>query len=160
MSDDSTSIFSDIDFEQGSDNPFGLEPGVYEVDISEASLDRSEKGNLGLWLTFSNDQKKSIRKWTTMPEPDQSPADYSRNTSFLRLLFRNLDIPESKWKAVQPEDFIGISCVITVAPQKKNPEYNQVTKIARSKGTPSGEAGESYNYGREATVPDDGGITF
>lgn len=157
---DNASIFSDIDFDQGSDNPFGLDPGTYEVTISEASLERSQNQNLGLWLTFSADNGKSIRKWTTMPEAGQDPATYSRNTSFLRLLFRNLEIPEDQWDKLQPEDFYGIDCVIVVAPQKKNPEYNQVTKIARAKGTAT-QSAAPLDFGKTAdAVPADGGFTF
>lgn len=151
---DGDNIFSDIDWDEGSDNPFGLDPGTYEVTISNAVIERSANGNLGLWLTFSNDGGKSIRKWATLPEKSQDPETRKRNTSFLRLLMKNLELPQERWANLEPADFEGMDCVITVAPQKNNPEYNQVTKITRSKGTPV--AGLNPEF-RHDTIPTDGG---
>jgi hypothetical protein len=160
---DNASIFSDINWDEGSDNPFGLGPGTYETTISEATIERSEKGNLGLWLTFSSEDGKSIRKWITMPESGQSQSDYSRNTSFLRMSLRSLEIPEAKWPILEPNDFIGLDCIITVAPQKKNPEYNQITKLVRagvSLPTGSSNGASSYVKPDHTTVPADGGYSF
>jgi len=161
---DEINIFEEVDFDEGSDNPFGLEPGTHEVTISEVKIERSSNGNLGLWLTFSDDNGKTIRKWTTMPEADQDDITRKRNTSFLRLLFRNLELPEEKWKKLQPDDFIGMDCVIIVKPQKNNPEYNQVSKITRG-GSATGEGGMDDLTGfsmEKAAVgaPDDGGLKF
>lgn len=153
------SLFSDINWDEGSDNPFGLDPGTYETTISEASIERSANGNLGLWLTFSDDNGKTIRKWTTMPEEGQDPKEYSRNTSFLRLLLRNLEIPESRWSSLTPDDFVTLDAVVIVAPQKKNPEYNQITKITRAKGTSSHKPTVDLDF-TKTEVPDDGGYKF
>lgn len=144
------SLFSDVNFDEGSDNPFGLEAGTHEVSISKVEMERSQNGNLGLWLTFTNDDKKSIRKWITMPEKDQEVDVRKRNTSFLRLTLRQLEIPESKWDKLEDTDFLGLECVIVVAPQKDNPDYYQIKKIARSKG--SGTPG--VTYGKEWTPKD------
>lgn len=159
------SIFDDVDFDEGSDNPFGLEPGTYEVTISEASIERSKNANLGLWLTFSDENGKSIRKWTTMPEKDQEDDVRKRNTSFLRLLLRNLDIPEDRWAVLTPDDFIGIDCVVVVTPQSNNPEYNQVKKISRSRGQGTYRTDSSTAYGSSEGAPTEntastGGLGF
>jgi hypothetical protein len=166
------SIFDDVNFDEGTDNPFGLDPGTYEVSISDATIERSAKENLGLWLTFSNDEGKSIRKWTTMPEKDQEDDVRKRNTSFLRLLLRNLEIPEERWGSLTPEDFIGIDCVIVVTPQSNNPEYNQVKKITRSRAKSRYSTDSSTVYGDDSgglaefmkkggdDVPAGGGIGF
>lgn len=141
------SIFDEVNFDEGTDNPFGLDVGTHEVTISEASIERSSKGNLGLWLTFSDENKKSIRKWTTMPEKDQETDVRQRNTSFLRLLLRSLEIPEDRWGELTPEDFIGIDCVITVTQQSNNADYNQVKKISRSRANSSYSTDSSTVYG-------------
>jgi hypothetical protein len=126
-------IFAGIDFDEGSDNPFGIEPGTHEVVISAVSIERSEKGNLGLWITFSDESGKTIRKWTTMPEKSQDDVARKRNTSFLRMLLNQLELPEEKWKKLLPNDMIGMECVIIVKPQTNNPEYTQVSKITRDR---------------------------
>jgi ABC-type Fe3+ transport system substrate-binding protein len=157
------SLFADVDWDQGSDNPFGLDPGTYEVTISDAEVERSEKGNLGLWLTFSAENGKSIRKWITMPEKNQDADTYSRNTSFLRLTLKQLEIPEGSWDDLAPEDFIGLDCVIIVSPQKKNPEYNQISKLSRAKGTPTqgtSSTGDGFGAFTKPEVPSDGGFKF
>lgn len=147
----SESLFSDVNFDEGSDNPFGLEAGTHEVEISKAELARSSSPakNLGLWLTFTNDKGKSIRKWITMPEKDQDDETRERNTSFLRLTLRQLEIPETRWDKLTNEDFIGLECVIVVVPQKDS-EYFQIKKISRKKG--SGAPG--VTYGKEWTPND------
>lgn len=156
------SIFSDINFDRGSDNPFGLEPGTYETVISEAFLERSQSKALGLWVTFSAEDGKSIRKWVTMPEEDQDQKTYDRNVSFLKLFFKNLEIPEEQWAKLNPDDLIGIECVITVTPQKKNPEYNQVNKITRKgKGMSPSTASDNMDIFRQpGNVPSDGGFKY
>lgn len=136
------SLFADVNFDEGSDNPLGIDPGTHEVTISDAKIADSESGNTGLWLTFTNDKRQTIRKWVTMPKEDQDDETRARNTSFLRLLLRNLEIPSTRWNALEPNDFIGLDCVIIVVPQKDNPDFNQVKKISRSKG--SGSPGVSY----------------
>jgi len=143
------SIFDEVNFDEGTDNPFGLDPGTYDVSISEASIERSSKGNLGLWLTFSDSRGKNIRKWTTMPEKDQDDETRQRNTSFLRLLLRSLEIPEERWGELTPEDFIGIDCVVVVTPQSNNSEYNQVKKVARSKANSRYSTDSSTVYGSD-----------
>jgi len=160
---DEINIFDDVDFDEGSDNPFGLDVGTHEVTISDVKVERSSKGNLGLWLTFSDDSGKTIRKWTTMPEKDQDDVERKRNTSFLRLLFRNLEIDEAKWKKLQPDDFIGLDCVIIVKQQTNNPEYNQVSKITRGGNAGAGMDGMDEFVGASsvaADAPDDGGYKF
>jgi hypothetical protein len=133
------SLFSDVDFSEGTDNPFGLTKGTHAVTISDAKVSRSEVGNLGLWLTFTGDGKKSIRKWITLPEKTQDAETRARNTSFLRMILKNLGIPEfdaegkNIWKALESSHFIGIECTIIVVPQP-NSEYFQVKKIM-AKGT-------------------------
>jgi hypothetical protein len=144
------SIFDDVNFDEGTDNPFGLDVGTHDVSISEASIERSSKGNLGLWLTFSDSNKKSIRKWTTMPEPDQEEDVRVRNTSFLRLLLKSLEIPEDRWGKLTPDDFIGIDCVIVVTQQSNNSEYNQVKKIARSHANSRYGTDSSTAYGDDS----------
>lgn len=139
---DNDNIFSDINWDEGSDNPFSLEPGIHKTTISNATIERSVKGNLGLWLTFSDAEGKSIRKWATMPEASQSAEDYKRNTSFLRLLLRNLEIPESEWSSLEPDSFIGIDAVVTVSPQRNAPEFNQVGKIVRTHSKPDEDDGD------------------
>lgn len=155
---DNASIFQGINWDEGSDNPFGLEPGIYETTISEAKIERSEKGNLGLWLTFTDDNKKSIRKWTTMPEPDQDKETYARNTSFLRMLLRSLEIPEGKWGDLEPADFETLDCTIVVNPQKKNPEYNQISKITRT--ALNKQSSVAFSNSGSTAVPEDGGFKF
>jgi hypothetical protein len=164
------SIFGDINFNEGTDNPFGLEPGTHKVSISEATIERSAKENLGLWLTFSDDNGKTIRKWTTMPEPDQDEATRKRNTSFLRLLLKNLEIPEDRWGELTPEDFIGIDCVIVVTVQSNNPEYNQVKKISRTHAGGQFRTNSPTEYGSDGLgefmqkggddIPPGGGLGF
>lgn len=157
-------IFSGIDFDEGTDNPWGLDAGTHEVELSNAEVERSGKGNLGLWITFSDDEGKTIRKWTTMPEKEQDDATRKRNTSFLRVLLNNLEIPRNKWENLEPDDFIGIKCVIIVKPQRDNPDYMQVSKITRVGGSSPNE-----NFGgldefkggvTKETVPADGGLAF
>lgn len=126
-------LFSDVDFAEGDDNMFGFPNGIHEVVISGCEKTRSEKGNLGLWLTFSNDHGKSIRRWISLPEKEQDPETRSRNTGFLKLALNQLEIPKERWSELTPDDFEGIECVITVQQQKKNPEYQQVSKMARKK---------------------------
>jgi hypothetical protein len=133
------SLFSDVNFDEGSDNPFGLTEGTYAATISEANVSRSESGNLGLWLTFTADGKKSIRKWVTLPEKTQDEETRARNTSFLRMILKNLGIPRDVWETLEPDHFIGIECTIIVVPQP-NSEYFQVRKIM-AKGSASNMSG-------------------
>jgi hypothetical protein len=96
-----------------------------------------------------------------MPEKGQEPDVYARNTSFLRLFLRNLEIPEDQWEALDPDDMIGLDCVIVVRPQKNNPEYMQVTKITRQKGTPAQSSDGNLDFSAlGSSVPDDGGASF
>ena len=165
MSEHQGSIFSDINFDEGSDNPFGLEKGTHEVVVSEAKIERSEKGNLGLWVTFSAEDGKSIRKWTTMPEPDQPDETRQRNVSFLRLFLRQLSIPESQWAQLNPEDLVGIEAVITVVPQKDS-DYFSVKKISTDRSqaskpyTGSGPGVGEFKPPTEDSVPAGGGLGF
>lgn len=152
---DNTGIFQGINWDEGSDSLF-LDPGTHETTISDASITRSEKGNLGLWLTFTDDKGMSIRKWTTMPEEDQDKDVYARNTTFLRILLNTLEVPKARWDSLEPSDFVGLDCVIVVSPQKKNPEYNQISKMTRSTGT----APVTKFTADHANVPDDGGFKF
>lgn len=165
-----TNIFASVDWDEGSDNPFGLDPGTYEVTISETEVTRSEKGNLGLWVQFSTDAEredagvsKSIKKWVSLPEKTQDVQTRKRNTSFLRLLMRNLEIPEERWEKLDPADLIGLDCVITVVPQKNDPQYMQVRKISRGRGTsiPTGVSGMAeFGKPQDLDVPVDGGYKF
>jgi hypothetical protein len=147
-------IFSGIDFEEGSDNPWGLESGTHKVSISNTEITRSEKGNLGLWLTFSDDEGKTIRKWTTMPEPEQDIVVRKRNTSFLRVLLNNLEIPRDRWEKLEPDDFIDLQCVIIVKPQANNSDYYQVSKITRDH-TRGDSNGAAIDFGTDAFKKDD-----
>jgi len=148
---DTDNIFGAINFDEGDDNPWGLPTGTHEVSISNAEIDRSGNGNLGLWLTFTNDEGKSIRKWTTMPEPEQDDVTRKRNTSFLRVLLNNLKIPKDKWTKLEPDDFVDLQCVITVKPQANNPDYMQVGKITRVEDSTGG----SFSAGDFSKKPDD-----
>lgn len=167
--------FGDVDWSKGSDNPFGIpcgpngKPALHAVSISSAWIEKSKNDNLGLYVEFSNDEGETIRKWCTLPV-GQATADsygieaddektYKRNTSFLRLLFRNLEIPEEDWTAVvkNPELLVGLDCVITVAPQK-DPQYNQVTRIVRAKAHTS--EGVVAFQGSNMSVAADGGESF
>lgn len=159
---DGGNIFAGVNWAEGTDNPFGLEPGAYEVTISETEVTRSEKGNLGLWVQFSTDAEKeeagvskSIRKWVSLPEKSQTAQIRSRNTSFLRLLMRNLEIPEENWDTLDPADLVGIDCVIIVRPQKNNPDYMQVSKISRdhSRGVVSTESSTVYGDPVNLDIP-------
>jgi len=159
---DEGNIFADVDFDEGSDNPWGLDVGVHEVVVSNVEKDQSKNGNTGLWVTFSNDEGQTIRKWTTMPTPDQDDVERKRNTSYLRVLLNNLEIPKDRWNHLEPDDFIGIECVIVVKQQTNNPEYNQVSKITRvhnATGSSNGMAEFSKDLVKE-TVPQDGGFQF
>lgn len=153
-----------IAWDEGSDNPFGLDPGVHRVTISEAKISRGKpkadnpRGNLGLWLTFTNEDGESMRKWTTLPEDDQDRITKKRNISFLRLLNRNLEIPEEAWGSLSPEMYEGLDCVITVSVQKKNPEYNQIDKIARDHGDTGGS--DEFAFSAVKETPTDGGFQF
>jgi len=152
------SIFSDVNFDEGSDNPFGLESGDYDVVVSEAKIERSEKGNLGLWVTFSAENGKSIRKWTTMPESDQEEETRKRNTSFLRLLLKQLGVPQDRWNQLDPEDLVGIEARIIVVPQKDS-DYFQVKKITpRITGDHSDGLQEFMS--KSDDVPAGGGLGF
>lgn len=154
-------IFSDVNFDEGSDNPFGLEKGEFDVVVSDAKIERSEKGNLGLWVTFSAEDGKSIRKWTTMPEKDQDDDTRKRNTSFLRLLLRQLGVPESRWDSLDTDDLIGTEAHISVVPQKDS-DYFQVKKISTNKPRISGEFSsgiEEFAGGmQERDIPAGGGF--
>lgn len=128
------SLFGGVNFDEGTDNPWGLDPGTHHVSISEVEKTTSRNDNLGLWLTFSNEDGQSIRKWITLPTEDMDPADRKRNTSYLRVVLNSLEIPQDRWTKLAREDFIGLDCVIVVARQKENPEYTQIKKISRDKG--------------------------
>jgi hypothetical protein len=124
-------IFSNVNFDEGSDNPWGFDPGTYEVTVSDVSSERSKNQNLGLWVTFSGDEGKSIRRWVSMPEPSQDDVTRKRNTSYLRAFLNQLEIPKERWTKLEPDDFIGIDCTIIVRAQADNPEYMKVSKITR-----------------------------
>lgn len=67
-----------------------------------------------------------------------SPRDRAeRSLSFLKTYFKNLGIPDEKINSVTPEDLIGIEVVVTLAPQKSNPNYMNATKVVL-KGAPGG----------------------
>jgi hypothetical protein len=153
---DTDNIFGGIDFDEGDDNPWGLPTGTHEVSISNAEIDRSGNGNLGLWLTFTNDEGKSIRKWTTMPEKEQDDVTRKRNTSFLRVLLNNLKIPREKWEKLEPDDFIDLQCVITVKPQQNNPDYMQVGKITRQEGPSGGSLNGLDAFAKQPSSSGDG----
>lgn len=135
-------IFAKINFDEGTDNPWQLTDGVHDVTISNAQITYSKSGNLGMWLTFQNDKGQQIRRWTAFPEDGQDPNTRSKNISYMRMLFRQLEIPENKWNKLEPNDFIGIECIIIVKPQSMKPgqteQYYQVVKITRKKAPAPG----------------------
>lgn len=133
---DSADIFTDLNWDDVSDNPFGLDPGVHETTISEAKIDKSSKGNLGLWVTFTSDNKRSIRKWLSMPETGQDSETFDRNLSYLKFfLSKQLQIPKSELNNVMnnPSELIGTEVTLTVAPQNGSDEYMAIKKIVLTK---------------------------
>lgn len=131
----------EVEWDEGSDNPFGLDPGIYEGTIAEVELVRGKakegkpRGQLGLWLTCQDsDSENTIRRWVSLPEKDvQTRAEYKRNISYLRVINNDLEIPQSRWNKLSIDDYQGLPIVFEVTKQKKNPEYNQVSKMSLKK---------------------------
>ena len=93
-----------------------------------------------------------------MPEKDQDDDTRKRNTSFLRLLLKQLGVPESAWTSLNPDDLVGIEARIVVTPQKDS-DYFQVKKI-QTRPTGDYSSGISEFKRDSEDTPAGGGLGF
>lgn len=138
-------LFDGLDVASAADNPFEVEPGTYHCVVTGAEARPTQNGDkVGLNLEYTIQDEDSpmngrkIMEWKHIPQPDDPSNPTAKEAtamSFLKQRLSNLGIPETRMNDVEPDDLIGIECVVTV---KKNGEYTNVTKVTLDEGS-SGE---------------------
>lgn len=158
------SLFAGLDV-AGADD-LTITPDTYACVISnvEAKLTKGnpEQGKLpklGMTIvytiTYGPKKGLSTQEWKWLPRPEDAEAnegDKAKALSFLKARLEGLGIPEDRMNTLEPDDLIGLECLVTVKPQKNNPEYTTVGAVKRSTLTDS--------HANSVTRPSVGGNPF
>lgn len=135
-------LFGDLDISSAADDPFAVDDGTYVAIVSSCAVAHSEKKNTN-GLTFeytildddSNPEKmhgRKVSEWLTIPETDASgqyqDADKGpKFASFIKRRLASLGVPEAEMNAVEPEDLVDITVVMTL---KTKGDFQNIIKMA------------------------------
>lgn len=135
-------LFDGLDVASAADNPFEVDPGTYHCVVTGVEAKPTQNGDkvgLNLEYTINDDDSpmngRKITEWKHIPQPADPSNPTSKEAmaaSFLKQRLGNLGVPESRMNDVEPDDLIGIECIVSV---KKNGEYTNVTKVTLDEGT-------------------------
>lgn len=142
-------FFNELDIASAADDPFRLEPGIYETVITEVKVVTIEngerKGRQSLVVTFSateGDHKgKSVDRYLTIPDKKfESEEKFNKNLSWLKSFLKRLEIPESRMNSVGPDDLLGLEVVVTL--KQKGDYVNIVKEQLKRSGMSRSEDGD------------------
>ena len=127
-------IFGDLDLDTVASDPFKVEDGTYEADVTGATVGETAKGDkIGLTIKYTitdGDSPmfgRSITEWQHIPQPSGEPTPQElRSASFLKSRLISLGVPENEMNSMQPEDLLGISVVVTV---REKDGYTNITRL-------------------------------
>lgn len=145
-------LFGDLDVESAADDPFKVEPGVYEATVTDVAVGPTKDGSkTGMTIIFTisptdeDNAGKTVREWKQIPmpaDPKKLSADDKRAMSFLKSRLLDLGIPETRVNDVLPEDLIGKEVTITVK-QGKN-DFMNVSRVTLLQDTSSLSPGKKF----------------
>jgi len=140
-------LVQQYDTEAEASNFDQLPPGTYEAQIVETSREPISKSKdvgdcLSLcWQVVSGEQEKRLfwqrlNLWWTGPEKTAGQVVKIANQQFA-------GIREATGQKIinDSDELCFIPCLVTYGPQKNNPDYNEVKKVAAANGAPAKQVG-------------------
>jgi hypothetical protein len=133
----------------------GPGPGVYDAKISKAEVvkktDDDGTVKISLVIDYTIDGFNfPVKEFLSLPNKPKSQWDHtvtgqkngrdiseaSTNEFKFGLVVKrylSLGIPAEQHNSVKPSDLVDIECVITLAPQRNNPQYTNVVKVSQKR---------------------------
>lgn len=127
-------IFGDQDWNSVPDDPFALPDNSYVAFVTNVKVGPTKAGDkVGMTITYTIDgggyDGREVTEWKRIPQVDnpKSPSDSEkRDLSFLKARMRDLGVPAERMNSIEPDDLIGIRCVITT---RQSGQYTNVTRV-------------------------------
>lgn len=145
-------LFDLLDVAGAEDIKYDVLKGKFKGIIHEVTVGDSSNGNFGMMVTFEiPDRDATPKLWFALPRdlnsanwdkdtiltyPDGTPKKEKYNTEFkentesvkkLKKFLVDIGIPAKDINSVDPETgLIGIEVVLTMGPQKDNPNFSEV----------------------------------
>lgn len=134
------SLFGDLDFDKASDDPFAVPDNSYVCYLTSVKVGPTKAGDkVGMTLTYTIDEGphsgKQITEWKNIPQPvnPKSPSDDDlRAMSFIKQRLIGLGVPAERISEVQPDDLVGIKCVVAVKNKDGYTNVRSCTKVDES----------------------------
>jgi len=128
------SIFADLDFDSVPDDPFYMPDNSYLTYVTKVKTGQTQAGDkFGMTITYrvaeGAFEGREITEWKRIPQPSDPahPSDDDlKAMTWLKSRLKDLGVPNDRMSELDPEDLIGIKCVVAV---KNKGEYRNVTKI-------------------------------
>lgn len=152
-------LFDLLDVAGAEDIKYDVLKGKYKAIISNVTVGDSSNGNFGMMVTFEIEGKDQTPKsWYALPreldsstwdkdtilyyedgqkKPDKYDTEFKENTESVKKLKKfliDIGIPAKDINSIDPETgLIGIEVILTMGPQKDNPNFSEVRFVEAPK---------------------------